>query len=186
MVKMPTDLIDQPYPQESLEKYAEFYNMIPQHNRKEFSSKLGGHQSREFYQGMMSYMEGAATSLEKLSYINLAFSSISVVYSIAHGLVHENLGARSLIPFGPLLDEKMSDTDLDEAVRTPIPPNFETRVKQTYSEMQPLQFYEGMFRAAVVVFTTAYTENVDSKVLSNLVWNYAFLGRIVLKKRRQN
>lgn len=188
MVKMSlSDKLDETHPQESLERYAEIYKKIPEHKREELSSQFGGYQAKEFYQGMMSYMHGAAIALEDLSHIGLAESASSMLCAIAHGLLYENFGARVKAVSHSLLDDKMSEDNLYKAVQTPIPAPVEKEFKLIYGEAQPLEFYEGMFRAAVLVFTTAYKRGkVGSIVLDNLIWNYAFLGRIISKKRRQN
>ncbi|MEK6809178.1 MAG: hypothetical protein AABY40_00735, partial [Nanoarchaeota archaeon] len=149
---------------------------------------FGGHQSKEFYQGMMRYFQGAAIALGDLSYTNLAESAISVGCAVAHGLLYDNFGARKKTVSHSLLDDNMSgDAIIHKAVQTAISPVVEKKIKTIYGGAQPIQFYEGMFRAAILVFTTAYkSNNVDPIVLDNLKWNYALIGRIISKKRRQN
>lgn len=179
--------LDEPFPQESLEVYAKIYQEIPEDKRKQLSSQLGGYQAKEFYQGMMRYMHGAAEALAEHSCLDLAESASFLFCGMAYGLLYDNFGARVKIVSHSLLDDKMSEDKLNKAAQTPIHPNVEEEFKKVYSETQPLEFYEGMFSAAVLVFTTAYRKGkVGSVVLDNLIWNYAYLGRIITRKRSQN
>lgn len=183
----PSQKLDRLLSLSSLEHLAEIYTKIPEKKQQEVSSRFGGHQQPEFYQGIVAYMRAVAISLEEHSCKDLAESASMMACTIANGLLYEDFGQKQKTVACSLFDDSMDENQLKKALQTPIPSFFLEKVEDLYENSQPLAFYNGMFRAAVLVFSTAYKQQkVKNEILDDLIWNYAFLGRIISKKRRQN
>ena len=177
-------VLDEPLPTSSLENLAQIYSCIPPVKQQEISSQFGGHRQQDFYQGMALYLFAAARGLEEHS-SSLAESASALSCAIADGLLHQNFGKKQNSVSYSVFDGSMGDDDFRKALRTRIPPSFLERNENLYTKKQSLAFYEGMFRAAALVFTTAYKrKEVKQLVLDNMIWNYAYLAKIISQKRR--
>ncbi|MEK6905893.1 MAG: hypothetical protein AABX24_05825 [Nanoarchaeota archaeon] len=177
--------LDEPLEPNLLEKLAQVYIMLPENKRREVSSSFGGHQHPHFYQGMIAYTSAAAGDLLAQSYIPMAESATLMTYALADGIVHNHLGGKQKIVTHSLFDDNIGEADLNKALRTPILLCFLERMGMNYGRTQPISFYDGMFRAAVLIFSKAYTEkNVKLQTLDCLMFNYAYIAKIISEKRK--
>ncbi|GEM_PF-4458221 len=130
---------------------------------------------------MINYLYAVSKSVGE-SYVDLAESSSMVACTIARGLLYENFGQKPITVSPSLLDNSMEEKNLKDAAQTVLPPFFREEVKKLYHNSQPLAFYEGMFRAAVVVFSDAYQNKVKKNLLDSLLWNYAYIAQLITTK----
>ncbi len=177
--------MDEPLEPNLLERLAQVYITFPENKRRKVSSLFGGHQHPDFYQGMIAYTSAAAGDLLAQSYLSLAESATLMTYALADGIVHNNLGGKQKIVAHSLFDDNIGEEDLKKALRTPMPPWFIERMEMNYRHTQSISFYDGMFRAAVLVFSKAYTEKkVRLEALDSLMFNYAYIARLISEKRK--
>ena len=177
--------LDEPLKLNVLEELAEIYGKLPGNKRRKVSSLFGGHQHPDFYQGMIVYTSAVARDLLAQSYIPMAESATLMTYVLADGIAHNHLGGKQKIVTHSLFDDNIGEEDLKKALRTPIPSSFLERMGMNYGRTQSISFYDGMFRAAVLVFSKAYKEkNVRLEALDSLMFNYAYIARLISEKRK--
>ena len=182
--------LDCPLPRQSLEYLAEAYGKVPGWKKQEISSQFGGHQSHDFYQGMIVYMYATAKSADEHQHNGelkeLAESASLMACAIADGLLNRGFGEKQKTVSHSLLDDGLGESDFKKALQTPVPSFFLKKIEKMYELAQPLAFYQGMSRAAVLVFSTAYRCGWAKKAHNDLVWNYAYLAKIISRKRSSN